>query len=427
MTKPRQSDTNRSQTDVSTLFDSIERNFDKIAEQHREELEEAWIKPIHPEFPFAQNGICALIASMGSGKSYNYIKMAAKQELVGPSIGGERQPFFELVAICSTSAKFDKTVETYKHLITRSKLVAIKDTELLDWLNKYMRRILKYNAINDFIKRNQFNDESIRIFTKHNLLSQEELDKWTLSQLDTRRRKEVEQSNKQRAKVVVTEDHSNKPVYGTDITANGKSVGALILTSSDLCQVISDPSTSSITSVERSVNLRSDGSVNLSQTARVQDADVGRKVGTNRSTEVERKQKRLRYIADKLTKYNWITSPHRCLLILDDFASHPLLRSKETEMSRLLKKLRHFNINVIICVQTVKSISKDIKRTLSDIVLFPGVGEEDFNDLIKESPASAFDRKLLYAEYKKLTNPHDLFAIHIKANKVVVTESRLSR
>ena len=62
-------------------------------------------------------------------------------------------------------------------------------------------------------------------------------------------------------------------------------------------------------------------------------------------------------------------------------------------MCRLLKKLRHFNINVIICVHTEKSIPKDIKRTLSDLILFTGIGEEDFNDLIKESPAGIFDRK----------------------------------
>ena len=50
----------------------------------------------------------------------------------------------------------------------------------------------------------------------------------------------------------------------------------------------------------------------------------------------------MRYIVNKLSKYQWKTYPHRCLLILDDFASHPLLRSKETDLSRLLKKLRHF-------------------------------------------------------------------------------------
>ena len=105
------------------------------------------------------------------------------------------------------------------------------------------------------------------------------------------------------------------------------------------------------------------------------------------------------------------------------FASHPLLRSKETEMSRLLKKLRHFNINVIICVQTVKSIPKDIKRTLSDIILFPGIGIEDFKDLMKESPASMFDINTLWKEYNSLQSNHDMFTIHLKAKKIIITPS----
>lgn len=297
---------------IDRSFAKIEENFAKLGSEHQQELNEALIKPIHDKYPFAQNGITALIASMGSGKSYNYLKSIAKQEVLF------NEPFYELVVICSTSAKFDRTVNIYKSLITKSKLVCVKDSDLLDWLNKYMRRILKYNSINEYVSTNfnSINDELNRLFMKHQL----------------------------------------NPLNEANITP-------------------------------------------------------------------KMKQKRLKYISEKLVKYNWRTNPHRALLILDDFASHPLLRSKETELSRLLKKLRHFNINVVICVQTSKSIPKDIKRTLSDIILFPGIGEEDFNDLIKESPASMFDRKLLWNQYRSLTNQHDMFAIHIKARKIVITPS----
>ena len=259
------------------------------------------IKPIHEKYPYAQNGICAMIASMGSGKSYNYLKAIAKQEVLYPD-----QPFYELVVICSTSAKFDKTVETYKPLIQKSKLVCVKDSDLIFWLNKYMRRILKYNSIINYVNNGckNPNEEIERLFDKRHLV---------------------------------------------------------------------------------------------------------------------KKDKQIKYITDKLIKYDWATYPHRCLLVLDDFANHPLLRSKETEMCRLLKKLRHFNINVIICVQTVKSIPKDIKRTLSDIILFPGIGFDDFIELIKESPAAVFDKKKLWEEYRKITDAHAMFAIHIKARKIIIT------
>lgn len=291
-----------SRTRIDKAFDDIEELFKQISDKNKDTLEAALIKPIHERYPFAQNGICAMIASMGSGKSYNYLKFIAKQEILKPD-----EPFYELVVICSTSSRFDKTVETFKAAIKKSKLVNVKDTELLDWLNKYMRRILKYNAIIEFAntKFKTPNEEIQRLFDKHRL----------------------------------TKD-----------------------------------------------------------------------------------DKKMKYITDKLIKYNWATYPHRCLLVLDDFANHPLLRHKENEMCRLLKKLRHFNINVIICVQTVKSIPKDIKRTLSDIILFSGIGEDDFMDLIKESPASMFDKKMLWNEYSKLTNPQAMFQIYIKARKIVITK-----
>ena len=291
---------------IDKAFTEIENNFRKVAEQNKTELEAALIKPIHDKFPFAQNGICAMIAGMGSGKSYKYLKVIAKQEVLDP-----HQPFYELVVICSTSAKFDKTVETYKPLITKSKLVCVTDSELIYWLNKYMRRILKYNAIINFVNSGckNPNEELSRLFTKHRL---------------------------------------------NNVVKNYQ-------------------------------------------------------------------EKQIKYITEKLIKYDWKTYPHRCLLVLDDFANHPLLRSKETEMCRLLKKLRHFNINVIICVQTVKSIPKDIKRTLSDMILFPGIAEDDFMELMKESPAGMFDKKKLWTEYKAIKDPQAMFVIYIKANKVVIT------
>ena len=112
------------------------------------------------------------------------------------------------------------------------------------------------------------------------------------------------------------------------------------------------------------------------------------------------------------------------LLVLDDFASHPLLRSKENELPRLLKKLRHFNINVICCVQTTRSIPRDLKRILSDIIIFPGISEEDFYDLFKEAPLGCFDVKECYKVYKSLSNKHDRMSFHINANRIIVTAAK---
>ena len=303
-------------SDIEARFKAIDKFFDQTMAKHKEELDIGAIKPIHDKYPIAQNGIIGLIAPPGSGKTFTYLKLAAQQEQLFD------KPFFELIVICSTSNKFDNTVKAFKDCIKKSKIVAIRDTELLDWLNKYMRRILKYNAIMDFINNeckpnvnNDGDDEMTRLLNKHRLL-----------------RHDGKQTPKQQLDTI-------------------------------------------------------------------------------------------KYIANKLSKYNWTTYPHRCLLILDDFASHPLLRSRETEMSRLLKKLRHFNINVMICVQTAKSLSKDIKRICTDFILFPGIGADDFDQLIKESMASKYDRKMLWNNYKQLTNIHDSFRNNIYANKVCIVKS----
>ena len=295
---------------IEEKFKKIDELFEKIQTKNKFDLENAMIKPVHDKYPLAQNGIVGLIAPPGSGKSFTYLKLAAQQEQLF------NEPFFELIVICSTSNKFDKTVEAYKDVIQKSKIVALKDSDLLSWFNKYMRRILKYNAIIKYIQSDfkDENEEMTRILNKHRFKT------------------------------------------------NG------------------------------------------------------------RMTE-KQKYDMVKYIANKLSKYGWKTFPHRCLLILDDFASHPLVRSKETEMSRLLKKLRHFNINVMICVQTSKSISKDIKRICTDFILFPGLSETDFIDLMKESMAGKFDRKELWNQYHALTNQHDSFRIHIYANKVIIVRS----
>lgn len=378
-----------SNKEIDAAFAAIERNFDEISKQHKEELEEAFIQPIHELYPYAQNGITALIASMGAGKSYNYLKMIAKSECIFTD------PFYELVVICSTSAKFDKTVETYKRVITKSKLVCVEDSLLLAWLNKYMRRILKYNSINDYIQHKLVNDELQRIFIKHNLN-------------ETSNTTSTTASNK--SQYIVTIDHQNIPTISYTLADDS----GLILNANDRTEILhlQNVNTHKRTHSSHPSTIREDS------TFYVQRADTKR---MQESTE----RKRMQYCIDKLAKYKWKTVPHRCLLILDDFASHPLLKSKESDLSRLMKKLRHFNINIIICVQTVKSIPKDLKRTLSDLILFPGISYDDFMDLMRESPAGMFDRKRLYDEYSKLVNPHDMFVIHIKAARVCIHPSRL--
>ena len=295
---------NQKPKSIDQAFKDIDKQFDATQKKNKY-LKYALLTPIHEKYPYAQNGITAMIASMGSGKTYTYLKLMKQQEVLFDDA------FYELIVICSTSNKFDATVNAFKPLITKSKLVAIKDTDLLEFLNKYMRRILKFNALNKYMVNSKDVDEEMtRLCNKHQL------------KLDSTKPKDVE--------------------------------------------------------------------------------------------------KLIKYVTNKIEKYQWRTFPHRCLLVLDDFASHPLLRSKENELPRLLKKLRHFNINVIVCVQTTRSIPRDIKRILSDCIIFPGISRDDFYDLMKEGPFGEFDSDECYKVYKQMSNKHDRMVFHIAANRIII-------
>ena len=71
---------------IDKAFNDIKEMFKQISDKNKDTLEAALIKPIHEKYPFAQNGICVMIASMGSGKSYNYLKFIAKQEILKPEV-----------------------------------------------------------------------------------------------------------------------------------------------------------------------------------------------------------------------------------------------------------------------------------------------------------------------------------------------------
>ena len=288
------------QRDIDKLFKMVDDKFDKIGAKNKTELENAKIKPIHDKFPYAQNGICVFIASVGLGKSYNTLKLVAKQEQLFD------EPFFETVVICSTSGEFDKTTQTFKEAIVKSNLICVKDEDILSFLNEHMVKTLLYNTLMKFVKNNLKKpcDKMLELINHHRL---------------------------------------------TD------------------------------------------------------------------------KTKLINFIADQLNQIGWKTHPSRLLLIFDDFSSHPLLKHREDPLSRILKKLRHFNINVIIIVQTVKSIPKDIKRIMSDLVIFPGMSEEDFVSLIRESAASCFDYKKLWDQYVKLKDKHTMIDIHISARRIIIT------
>lgn len=131
---------------------------------------------------------------------------------------------------------------------------------------------------------------------------------------------------------------------------------------------------------------------------------------------LNKKEDILKYIAEKLLKYNTSRYPANLLLILDDFASHPLLQQKESELNRILTKTRHYNITCIIAVQTVKFVIKNLKRMLTDAVVWKGLSRDDWDGFMRELSHS-FDSDILWNEYHQLQNSHSRLELHMIANK----------
>ena len=103
------------------------------------------------------------------------------------------------------------------------------------------------------------------------------------------------------------------------------------------------------------------------------------------------------------------------LVILDDFAGHSLIENKRTPLAKMMTKCRHYNTTFIIAVQTVKYVIKDIRRQATDVVVWAGLGEEDFFAVFKEIQYS-YDVDTLWEEYRSLTSQKDHLILNCKAH-----------
>ena len=127
------------------------------------------------------------------------------------------------------------------------------------------------------------------------------------------------------------------------------------------------------------------------------------------------KTKLFEYIMKKFQKYNYNKSVVPILVVLDDFAAHPLIENKRSPLARMMTKCRHYNTTFIVAVQTVKYVIKDIRRQAADVVVWAGLGEEDFFAVFKEIQFS-YDVDALWEEYRALTSQKDHLILNCKAH-----------
>lgn len=126
---------------------------------------------------------------------------------------------------------------------------------------------------------------------------------------------------------------------------------------------------------------------------------------------------RINYIAQKLAQYECSEYPYNTLLILDDFAGSPLLTKQHSELIRILTKTRHYNITCIIAIQTFRSVSKNVKRLATDVIVYAGFSKEDCESILEQTPNN-LDKKTTTAQYLSLPGNHDRMVLNISDNSM---------
>lgn len=129
------------------------------------------------------------------------------------------------------------------------------------------------------------------------------------------------------------------------------------------------------------------------------------------------KERIIKYAQAKSQKYNFKTYPSYTLLVLDDFATNPLVKKVDAELVGLLTKTRHYHLTAIIVAQTWRFIQLNLKRLCTDIVIWKGFSEEDFKKMITQTPNSQ-NWETLWEQYKNLPSNHSKMILHCNTDKV---------
>lgn len=127
------------------------------------------------------------------------------------------------------------------------------------------------------------------------------------------------------------------------------------------------------------------------------------------------------YIAEKCAKYNTGDYPIRTLVVLDDAAGSELLRGRNPKLVQLMKACRHYHFTFIICVQGSIDVTPDIKRIVTDVVLYKRIPQHDIEEISKKisMPIAPDD---LIRIHGGLKNTHGYIQININAGIVKIVD-----
>ena len=147
-----------------SVLKNVNSILDKSIKKNQRDIDNASIRPFSEDYPFSTNGIYLFCGKMGSGKTYTMLKhLMIMDKLFG-------EPYYDQIIWSSTSGQLDKTVESIKDQI-ETELIFMKDSELMEYLEKRIKEKMKFYAITKFIETNGAvkNEVMEDIIEKHRL------------------------------------------------------------------------------------------------------------------------------------------------------------------------------------------------------------------------------------------------------------------
>ena len=127
------------------------------------------------------------------------------------------------------------------------------------------------------------------------------------------------------------------------------------------------------------------------------------------------------YITEKMTKYPFRQYPSYTLLVMDDFAGHPLVKNETSPLNIMFTKTRHYHLTGILITQSWRFIHFNFKRLCTDIVVYKGFSQKDFKTMIEQTPNNQ-EWEELWEKYKNLPSEHSSMRLHITAGLVLFDE-----
>lgn len=126
------------------VINEVDKTLTTQIKKNKQDIDNATIKPFSDDYPFSTNGIYLFCGKMGSGKTYTILKHLLIMDKLYD------KPYYDQIIFSSTSGQLDKTVESIKDQI-QTKINFIKDYDLMEYLEKRIKRKMKYYAIVKFI------------------------------------------------------------------------------------------------------------------------------------------------------------------------------------------------------------------------------------------------------------------------------------